>query len=122
MPAIDEGMARYLAARDQRRQQEIEAAYPSLEAALSAFVAGHRDDPGLPVVLARMLREMAVAAFVRGTMHTGVPYREIRQPPDAVMLHEALETIRSMDDLYPAFSLFDRRHGEQHADDGREGS
>lgn len=112
MTAIDDGLSRYLAAREQKRERDIESAYPDLEAALTAFVASHREDPGLPVLLARLMREMAVAAFVRGTMHAaGVPYSQIQQPRGAVMLHAALETIRSMEDLYPAFALFDGRPG-----------
>lgn len=118
MTAIDDGLLRYLAARDQERQREIENAYPNLEAALTAFVAEHRDDPGLPVLLARMVREMAVGGFVRGAMHAAdVPRGELQQPRDTVMLHAALETIRSMDDLYPAFALFDGR-GAPRDDEG----
>lgn len=112
---IHEGVLRYLAAREQQRQHEIENAYPELEAALTAFAAEHRDDPGLLVLLARMMREIAVAGFVRGTMSAaGKPWSEIQQPHDSVMLHSALETIRSMSDLYPAFALFDgRNQGEE---------
>lgn len=110
MSTLEDQIVRYLGAREQQRQQEIENAYPQLEAALTAFAAEHRDDPGLPVLLARMIHEVAVTGFVRGTMFAaGKPFSQIRQPRDVEMLHAALETLRSVPDLYPAFAFFDGR-------------
>lgn len=83
----------------------------ALEQRMAEFLAANRDRPGVGDFLARMIRETAVAAYVRGTMHAS-PGR-VDAPKDSVMLSEALETIRSMDDLYPAWRVFDGRQLEE---------
>lgn len=114
-PEMDARLLQYLAAREADRQQAIERAQPELETALAAFIDRYRDDPGLPVLLARMLKECAVAAFVRGTMRAGGWNEQL--PEDSAMFYQALETLRSMSDLYPAWRLFDGRDSEDEGAD-----
>lgn len=111
MPEIDEGLLRYLTAREEQHQRETAEAWPKLERDVEAFVAAHPNDPGLPKLMARLIREVAVAAFVRGTMHAaGRSLMEAVIPPDPVIVAQALETCRSMD--YAGFRIFDGRSGE----------
>lgn len=111
MPDVDEGLLRYLAAREEQHQRETEEAWPKLERDVEAFMAAHPGDPGLPKLMARLIREAAVAAFVRGTMHAGGrSLTEVVIPPDPVIVAQALETCRSMD--YAGFRIFDGRGGE----------
>jgi len=112
-PMMDERLAAYLGARFEEHRREIEQAWPVFEAAMGEFVDAHRGDATLGAFVARMVRETAVAAFVRGTMHAaGKPYLEIVQPGDGVMFGQAVETCRMAPDLYPAFALFDGRNTE----------
>lgn len=108
MTEIDEGLLRYFAAREEQHQRETEEAWPKLERDIEAFMAAHPTDPGLPKLMARLIREAAVAAFVRGTMHAGGrSLMEVTIPPDSVIVAQALETCRSMD--YAGFRIFDGR-------------
>lgn len=115
MPEFDEGLLRYLTAREEQHQRETTEAWPKLERDVEAFMAAHPGDPGLPKLMARLIREAAVAAFVRGTMHAGgTSLMEVVIPPDPVIVAQALETCRSMD--YAGFRIFDG-HGGEGADD-----
>lgn len=112
MTEMDSRIARYFEARQREREQDIAASLPRLAVDLRDYLNAHRDDAGLPALLARMVRETAVAAFVRGTMHAGGV--DVQQPKDSVMFHAALETLRGMPDLYPAWERFDGRdQGEE---------
>jgi hypothetical protein len=58
--------------------------------------------------VAVLVRETAVAAFVRGTMWSNdvaVPV-----PSDSEMMRQARDTARMNPDLYPAWSVLDRAH------------
>lgn len=103
MTTMDEGLLRYFAACEEQRRQEIEQAYPAFEAAMTGFVDEHRVDHTLGVFLARIAKEIAVAAYVQGVRHAGAP-----TPKDNEIFARALEPIRTWPDLYPAFALFDR--------------
>lgn len=113
MPDLDfpPGLLDYFAAREERRQQDIAAALPSLERRMAEFVAAHAGEPGLPVVLARMIREVAIQAWVR----SAPPSAQI--PKGSVILFETLYACRSFDDLCPAWRIFDGRQ-EEEDDDG----
>ena len=109
MPDVTpEALADYLTAREEQREREIAAALPDLERAMAVFVEAHAGDPSLGRFLARLVRETAVAAYVRGGLRMGAP-----PPGDSVMFHAALETARSNEDLYPAWRVFDGRHLEE---------
>ena len=112
MPDVTPDMlANYFAAREEQRQQEIRDALPQLEEQVRTFLTAHAADSSLPQFLARLIRETAVAAYIRGGMHG-----RVEPPADSVMLFEALETIRSMGDLYPAWRAFDGRDEEENDD------
>lgn len=109
MPDVTPDMlAGYFAARAEQRQHEVAEALPQLEERMAVFLDEHATDASLGKFIARMIREVAVAAYVRGGMHG-----RVEPPGDSVMLFEALETIRSMGDLYPAWRVFDGRNEEE---------
>lgn len=56
-----------------------------------------------PHVVARLIRETAVAAFVRGAMWGDRPV-----PGDSEMMRQARETAQEMPDLYPAWRALER--------------
>lgn len=108
----------YFTKREEQRQHDIEQAWPTLQADIAGFIGRHRDHPVFAAVVAKLVRELAVAAFVRGTMWAaGVPVSELKQPADSVMLHQARETTRSMFELYPAWALLDGRTETEEADE-----
>lgn len=105
MPEVTPDMlADYFAIREQQ-QQDIAAALPQLEERMRAFLAERVDDEMLPRILARLIREAAVAAGVNGVWNADGSSTDVR--PDSVVLHDALATIRENRDLYPAWRLFD---------------
>lgn len=104
MTGIDEGLLRYLAAREEQRQQEIAETWTVFESAMTEFVDAHRVDHALGAFMARMVKEAAVAAYVQGVRHAGG-----ETPKGDVILARALEPIRTWPDLYSAFALFDGR-------------
>lgn len=110
MSITEQDMARYFEAREEQRQHDVAEAYPALERQMAGFLEAFADDEQLPVYVARMIRETAVAAYVRGRMHAGGI--GTTTPKDSVMFFEALETVRSHDDLYPAWRAFDGRNEE----------
>lgn len=101
---MDEGLRRYFAARDEKRRREAERAYPAFEAAMGGFVDAHRGDQTLGGFIARLVKEMATAAYVQGVRHAGGP-----TPDGGEIFARALEPVRTWPDLYPAFALFDGR-------------
>jgi hypothetical protein len=110
-----EGLPGYFAARQEQHERDIKAALPDLERQMAEFVTAHAGEGGLPVALARMIREVATAAYVRGAMYASP--RRVELPRDSVMLFEALETIRYHGDLYPAWRIFTSRQLEEEAND-----
>lgn len=113
MPDLEAGLAAYLMAREQQRQQDIERAWDDLKADVGNFLTRFHDNPGLPSGVAKLVWEMSVAAFVRGTMWAvGVPHRDLEIPRDSLMVHQARETTKQMPDVYPGFALLDGRDME----------
>lgn len=112
MPDLDfpPGLLDYFAAREEQRERDIAGALPDLEQRMAEFVTAHAGGPGLPVVLARMIREAAVQAWARAT-----PCSE-RVPTDSVIFYETLCTIRSGESC-AAWRIFDGRHVEEEGDD-----
>ena len=113
--SFQERLLAYFTTRQEQRERDIASALPELERQMTEFVAAHTGEAGLPIVLARMIREAAVAAYVRGTMYAN-PTR-VGPPKDDVMLFEAMETIRGNSDLYPAWRIFTSRQLEDDDDD-----
>ncbi len=109
------GLLDYFAAREQQRQHDIDQAWPQLQADIDGFVTRFRDSPDLAGGVAKLVRELAVAAFVRGTIHG--PFVRADAPTDNFMLHAARETTQSMSDLYPAWALLDGRTETEEDDD-----
>lgn len=117
MPEVDEQLLVYFAARQRQRDQAIEQAWDTLQADIAGFLERYAGHDALPFAVAKLVREMTVAAFVRGTMYAaGTPFHEIVQPSDPVMLYQARETIISMPDTYRTWALLDGRLNEESAD------
>lgn len=113
MPDLEAGLMAYLVGREQQRQQDIERAWEDLKADVGNFLARFHDNPNLPSGVAKLVWEMSVAAFVRGTMWAaGVPHHNLTMPTDSVMVYEARETTKQMPDIYPGFALLDGRDVE----------
>lgn len=106
MPVSDADLLRYFVARDEQRQQEIREAFPRLVEQIRGLLDARRDDPGLPAFLALLIREASIAANARAT-----PYGE-KVPKDSVVLHATLETLRTMDNVFPTWRAFDGRDEE----------
>lgn len=113
MLEISDAMLRYFDARDAQHDREIKAALPELEEQMRGFLGEHRDDPNLPVFLARMIRETAVIAASRGRWYAGGGTGDA--PKDSVVLWDTLHYVREFPDLCPAWRIFDGRDAE--ADD-----
>lgn len=109
-PQFPPGLLDYFAIREVQRRREINECWPRLESDIAAFMNAHPDDPGLPKLVARLIREAAVAAYVCGMRQAGGS--NAYTPPDVEILHRALGTCRSMSDLYPGFALFDGKTDE----------
>lgn len=115
MREIDADLLRYFAIRDEQQQEEIGQALPQLEERMRAFLHERRDDPDLPAILARMIREMAVISGSRGRFLAGGRIEDA--PKDSFVLWDALHYVREYDDVCPAWRIFDRRDSESRADD-----
>ena len=114
MPEVDERILAYFAARQQQRNEAIEQSWEKLQADIAGFLELYAGYEALPFAVAKLVREMTVAAFVRGTIHAaGTPFHEIVQPSDSTMLHQARETVTSMPDIYRTWALLDGRLGEE---------
>ncbi|ACU71888.1 hypothetical protein Caci_2979 [Catenulispora acidiphila DSM 44928] len=114
MPDVDEQMLAYFAARQHQRDQAVERAWETLQADVAGFFEQYAGHDALPFAVAKLVREMTVAAFVRGTMHAaGTPFHEIVQPSDPMMLYQARETVTSMPDIYRTWALLDGRLDEE---------
>lgn len=113
MPDLDlpDGLLDYFAAREEQRERDIAGALPGLEQRMAEFVTAHAGEPGLPIVLARMIREAAVQAWVRASPITG------QVPKDSVILYETLHSCRTVDDLCPAWRIFDGRNRDESEED-----
>lgn len=98
------GLLDYFAARKEQRELDIAAALPNLEARMAEFVTAHVGEPGLPIVLARMIREAAVQAWAR------VARTKAEIPEHSVILYETLSSCRTFSDLCPAWRIFDGQH------------
>lgn len=110
-PEFDTKLLAYFADREQQRQAEIDQAWDRLQADIAGFLERFAAYEAMPFAVAKLVREMTVAAFVRGTMWAaGKQFHELEQPGDAVMLHQARETVTAMPDIYKAWALLDGRH------------
>jgi hypothetical protein len=117
MPDFPAGLLDYFAVREQQRQDDIEQAWPHLQCDVTRFIEQHRTDPNLGPAVAKLVRELAVAAFVRGTMHAvGLSRSELEQPSDSFMLFVARETTASMFEQFPAWALLDGRTDNEDVD------
>jgi len=115
-PEFDAGLLVYFASREQQRQAEVDQAWGRLQADIAGFLERYATYEAMPFATAKLVREMTVAAFVRGTMWAaGKQFHELEQPGDAVMLHQARETVTAMPDIYKTWALLDGR-----LDDGSE--
>lgn len=106
MPVSEDELLRYFAARDKQRERDIREAFPRLVEQMRGLLDTRREDPDLPAFLALLIREASIAANARAT-----PYGE-KVPKDSVVLHATLETLRTMDDLFPTWRAFDGRDEE----------
>lgn len=111
MPVSESDLLRYFAARDEQREQEIREAFPRLVEQMRGLLHARRDDPNLPAFLALLIREASVAANARAT-----PYGE-KVSKDSVVLHATMETLRTMDDLFPTWRAFDGRNEDDEEPD-----
>jgi hypothetical protein len=81
---------------------EQRAAFLSFVRDVEAFLGGDELASNPAHAVAVLVRETAVAAFVRGAMWGDHP-----MPPDTEMFRMARETTRDMPDLYPAWHLLE---------------
>lgn len=115
-PEFDTKLLAYFADREQQRRTEIDQAWDKLQTDVAGFLERYATYEAMPFAAAKLVREMTVAAFVRGTMWAaGKQLHEQEQPTDAVMLHQARETVTAMPDIYKTWALLDGR-----VDDGSE--
>jgi hypothetical protein len=109
-PEFDAKLLAYFASREQQRQAEIDQAWDKLQADIAGFLERYATHEAMPFAVAKLVREMTVAAFVRGTMWAaGKQFHELEQPTDSTMLHQARETVTAMPDIYKTWALLDGR-------------
>ncbi len=114
MPEVTpEALDAYFAAREEQREREIREAYPAFERQMAGFLEAHADDENLGSYVARMIHETAVAAFAHGVWQAGGGKGDML--PDSHVFHDALHDLRELENLYPAWRVFDGRHLEEEA-------
>lgn len=106
----EQDLARYFAAREEQRRDDIAQALPDLEQQMRTFLAEHGTDTDTPALLAGMIREAAVIAYGRGVWQTGGTGKD--EPPRSVVFYDTLHYCRSFDDICPAWRVFDGRNEE----------
>jgi hypothetical protein len=110
------GLLDYFAVRERQRQADIDQAWPQLQADVAGFLDRFRDSPHLAHGVAKLVRELAIAAFVRGSMYG--PFTRSDAPTDSFMLYVARETTQDMPGIYRTFALLDGRTETEMEEDG----